>query len=671
MRSRPSTAIDPTSRFRTDIQGLRAIAVLAVVLYHAGVPFLSGGYVGVDVFFVISGFLITSHLLTGLRAEGRIRFASFYAKRARRILPASFVVLALSIVAALIWYPPLLLREVWQGAVATALYVPNMLFAAQGTNYLAETTPSLFQHYWSLGIEEQFYLIWPLVLASAFAFVKRPKALFGLIVGLVGVSFIACVLLTYQQQPWAFFVLPFRAWELGVGGIAAFALAYRPGLVRRRTAAVISWIGVAGIVASATLFTSSLAFPGYWAAIPVLATAAVILGGDARPVGGPYALLSTRPMMFFGLISYSLYLLHWPLLMVPQAAVGFQNPLPVWLTLVLGAVSVPTAWLMYRFVETPGREGAWLARSRPRRTMLAAIAASVAVALLATGVYAWSDTRPLDAGRVAETVSITTPPQFTGYVPSNMEPSLRAASDDQPQIYEDGCHLDFPDEEIEECVYGNPDDPRIVLFGDSHAAQWFPAVLGFAVANGYSVENRTKSSCPAVMVSVLRNKVPYRECTRWRDAVIEHIGNESPALVLLANYGKATLADTRESYRAVWGDAMAATLERIDAPTAVIADTPDLGYTPSICLSANLDDASRCGQPRRVAVGGAAREAELTTTEALGVPYLDLTDDLCSSEFCEPIIGDTLVYRDSHHLTATFSRELIGAMGERLRRAME
>ncbi len=206
-------------RFRLDVQGLRAIAVLAVVFYHAGVPFLAGGYVGVDVFFVISGFLITSHLLTAHRRDGWIRFASFYAKRARRILPASFVVLALSVAAAFIWYPPLLLREVWTSALATAFYVPNLLFAAQGTNYLAETTPSLFQHYWSLGIEEQFYLLWPLIIALGLSFsLRHPKALFALVLGLVLVSFIACVLLTFRSQPWAFFrsQLALGNWELAV-----------------------------------------------------------------------------------------------------------------------------------------------------------------------------------------------------------------------------------------------------------------------------------------------------------------------------------------------------------------------------------------------------------------------------------------------------------------------
>ncbi|MDR7190545.1 peptidoglycan/LPS O-acetylase OafA/YrhL [Microbacterium sp. BE35] len=207
------------SGFRADIQGLRAIAVGSVLLYHAGVPFLPGGYVGVDVFFVISGFLITSHLLGQLESHGTLRFGEFYARRARRILPASFVVLTLSVAAALIWYPPLLMKDLWAAAVATALYVPNYFFASANSDYLAESSnPSLFQHYWSLGVEEQFYLLWPALLALVWVLARSRRALLGVLIGVVAASFALCVWLTFTAQPWAFFSLPSRAWELCVGG---------------------------------------------------------------------------------------------------------------------------------------------------------------------------------------------------------------------------------------------------------------------------------------------------------------------------------------------------------------------------------------------------------------------------------------------------------------------
>ena len=241
------------SQFRTDIQGLRAIAVLAVVLYHAGIPFLSGGYVGVDVFFVISGYLITTHLLEGLERDGQIRFASFYAKRARRILPAAFIVLILTVVSALIWMPPLLMQELWRGAVATALYVPNVLFAIEGTNDLAEEAPSMFQQYWSLGIEEQFYLVWRLLLDLKWRWARSKRTLLMMLLALVTISFVACIALSFWMQPWTFFLLPTRAWELGVGGIVAFLVLRRPSLIPVRLASGAGWVGILLMVAPMTV----------------------------------------------------------------------------------------------------------------------------------------------------------------------------------------------------------------------------------------------------------------------------------------------------------------------------------------------------------------------------------------------------------------------------------
>jgi len=661
---------EATSRFRTDIQGLRAIAVGVVVLYHAGVPFLPGGYVGVDVFFVISGFLITAHLLSGLGRDGKVRFASFYARRARRILPASFAVLGLSVLAALIWYPPLLMREVWAGAVATAFYIPNYLFAAQGTNYLAETTPSLFQHYWSLGIEEQFYLIWPAFLAGGFILFKSRRALFGATVAVVVLSFAASVVLTFQSQPWAFFGLPTRAWELGIGGIVAFVLTYRPRPLVGGWAAALGWVGVVGIVACTVLFDSSTPFPGYWAALPALATAMVILGGDSSPQFGPRALLSTKPMMFVGLISYSLYLVHWPLLMVPQAVAGFENPLPLWTTLLLGAAAFPVAWVMYKYVEEPGRSGNWLAAARPRRTLLAAGAASTIVAVVATLAFAYSNTRPLHVNEAAPATVLSTPPAVTPYVPSNLQPTLRAASDDQPVLYDDGCHLSFAESAAKECVYGDPTAPRIILFGDSHAAQWFPALLTYAESNGYAVESHTKSSCPSVSADMLRNGVPYVECSTWRDGVVDRINEDDPALVVLANYGSGTFAIPTDDFPTAWGDALGKTIDAIEAPVVVLADTPDLRTTPSVCLSANLTAANQCGKSRVEALAAPTRSVEFETARQRDVPYIDLTDYICAADFCPPIVGNTLVYRDAHHLTATFSAEVAPALWAELDRVI-
>jgi peptidoglycan/LPS O-acetylase OafA/YrhL len=615
---------------------------------------------------VISGFLITTHLLQRLERTGHVGFADFYARRARRILPASLLVVALSVIAALIWMPPLLMREVLLGAIATTLYVPNILFGLQGTNYLAESTPSIFQHYWSLGIEEQFYLLWPLILLLVVRFLPgRRRLLFALTV-LTAASFAAGLWLTFQDQPWAFFGLPTRAWELAVGGIVAVVALNRESVLPPRVGAAVGWAGVVGVLVAAFTFSETTPFPGIAAALPVVATAAVILSGTGPSPYAPAAILSIRPLLFVGTISYSLYLVHWPLLVIPQATVGFERPLPLWATLSLSLTAVPVAWALYRWVETPARDAHWLTASRPRRTLFAAVAASVLVVALTTGSYATSASQPLHEARSVASSEPSDPPKLTSFVPANLEPSLRAASDDQPPIYDDGCHLGFDATIPKECVYGDPAAPRIALFGDSHASQWFPALWSYAQANGMSLEVYSKSSCPSVDADLLRNAVPYTACSKWREAVLQRMAETPPAMVVLANYEKVSYASPSGDDVADWRAALGRTLSRIYAPAVVMADTPDLGTTPSVCLSAHLDSALDCGRDRSSAVAQAYRDSERAAADEHGAAFVDLTNYLCTPEECGPIVGDTLAYRDAHHLTATFSAELAGPLTEKL-----
>ncbi|WP_308291839.1 acyltransferase family protein [Microbacterium jejuense] len=652
------------SGFRADIQGLRAIAVGAVLLYHAGVPFLPGGYVGVDVFFVISGFLITTHLLQQLQQHGRLRFGTFYARRARRILPAAFVVLALTVAAALVWYPPLLMKDVWAAAVATALYVPNYFFALADSDYLAESSnPSLFQHYWSLGVEEQFYLLWPALLALVWALVRSRRVLVVVLAVIVVCSFAWCVWLTAAAQPWAFFSLPSRAWELGVGGLVAALLQHRPRLGSARWAPIAGWAGIAGVAASIVLFSSDTTFPGVAAALPVLGTAAVIAAGETR--GGPTRVLSTRAMVLIGTISYSLYLVHWPALVLPGAVV--PGPLPLWATLLIAAACVPAAWLLYRFVEDPVRRAPVLTKRRARVTLVGALAGSLACLGIASGAYAVADTKALHAEKAAEGTVIRQLPSGTDFVPDNLAPDLRDARESLPAVYDDGCMRGIAATDARGCRYGDEAAPVIVLFGDSHAAQWFPALQRFAESAGYAVEVQTKSSCPAADIETLRRGAPYPQCPTWRDAVIDRINADPPALVLVATYGGAQLAPGVDDDAKTWDAALGRTLDALHAPTAVIADTPDLREDPAPCLSAHLSDAETCGRDRAVALSGPAREAEVTATSERGIPLLDLNGYLCDATQCPPILGNTLVYRDSHHLTAAISGDLSGVLGDALR----
>jgi peptidoglycan/LPS O-acetylase OafA/YrhL len=654
-----------------------------VLIYHAGVPLLTGGYVGVDVFFVISGFLISSHLLRSLRNDGRIRFADFYARRARRILPASLVVLILTVIASLVWLPPLQLRAMFQGAVATALYVPNYYFAVIGTDYLGETTPSLFQHYWSLGIEEQFYLVWPAVLAIGFVVFRRSqRILFVFVLLLTVASFVSCVVVTSVDQPWAFFSLPTRAWELGVGGLVAFLLQFQSEGSRQSNSAPgrvlgavmnwpgLSWVGLAGLAFAGFWFSDSTSFPGCNAAIPVVATALVIVGGaNARRL--PQRMLSVRPMVFIGTISYSLYLVHWPVLLIVQAAVGSRATLPLWATVLLAVLCVPLAWFLYRFVETPLRNPRFLQAARPRRSLLLAGAASVAlVAVCATGIVAVGRI-PLYEEKTAQPYSGEVDPEGTDFVPENLRPSLREASDSNPLVSDNGCHREFSETDGSGCRFGPDSAPTVALFGDSHATHWFPALQVLADQGRIQLESVTKSSCNSVTVVSVLNNEPYPECEFWRQNVIDRFIAEPPDVVILANFARASDVDHgSQDFDSYWRDGLIDVVESLPEPTEVIivGETPVLGITPSICLSAHLDDADYCGLPPTDAIDDAALAAERDAAAATGAELLDLNPYLCNAELCPAIIDDVLVYRDGHHLTVEFTSELSGVFADAIER---
>ncbi|WP_022885758.1 acyltransferase family protein [Glaciibacter superstes] len=670
-KTQAATRARPLTRklsFRSDLQGLRAIAVGLVLLYHSGVSVLSGGYVGVDAFFVISGFLITTHLLESLARDSRINFGEFYAKRARRILPASLFVAAATIVAALIWVPPLQMRAVVRDAIATAFYVPNMLFASNGTDYLAETTPSVFQHYWSLGVEEQFYIFWPLLIWLGYLLVRRSeRRLQWVVATMVVASFVLCLILTQVLQPWAFFSLPTRAWELGVGGLVAFLLRAAPAWLKAPWTPALAWAGVAGLLGSAVLFSSGTLFPGFNALFPVLATAVIIIGGHQRPNAALTRILSVRPMQSLGAISYSLYLVHWPLLIIPQAAAGESRPLPLWLTLALGAVSIPVAYLLHRFVEKPFLRMPVLTRARPRRSLVAALIGSAVVIALAAGALVISNRLPLNSGQSVPPVALATMPPGTGHVPSNVEPSLRAASGSVSVLYDNGCHRDSASVDASGCQFGeNPNAPLVFLFGDSHAEQWFAALQPLADAGQIRLDTNTKSSCPSVSLTREIHGVNYAACSQWRQAVIDRIAISEPSTVILANYGKPDV--DAAAFQREWGTGLIDTIEAMPSGTraVILADTPDMGESIPVCLSSRLDQADLCSADPSTVLHPASRDAERAASTATGATHVDLTRYLCNDASCPAVIGNLLVYRDSHHLTVEFSRALSAAIAQAL-----
>lgn len=643
--------------FRVDVQGLRAVAVSLVLLAHANVPGAAGGIVGVDVFFVISGFLITGQLARALDQHGRIPFAAFYARRAQRILPAALVVILLTAAGALIWVTPVRLGEVLRHGVAAALSVPNVLFALEGTDYLAETVPSPFRQYWSLGVEEQFYLVWPVAMLGLFVLARRRRS--GVVVGLsaiVVVSFAACVIETTRSEPFAFFLLPFRAWELGVGGLLAMTPLLRIPPAAR---VALGWAGLLLIGLSA-LTAGDADYPGAAAALPVLGAAGVVAGRDVR--GGAVAVLGLRPLQFLGAISYPLYLVHWPILMLPREAMQWQAPLPHRLDLALAVAAVPVAWLLHRLVERPGRR----IRLPPRRALIGA-AAVTGIAVAALGGTAAAASRPVLASpRAVIDQGLLVHPAGTAFVPDDMNPTLRDGFGERGELNRLGCQQSQTGTAVLRCDFGDTTSPvRVALFGDSHAARLFPAFRGAAELGGFHLVTFIRSSCRSIDGDARWARPRTATCGAWRVAALAAIAADPPDVIVLANH---TSSERGQAPSTPWSAMVHQSLVRLPPTSRVllVADTPELTTSPLYCLAAHLDSARFCGVRTGRAFDPASAGALRAAVDHDRVGLIDLNPYLCNARRCPAVIGTTLVYTDSHHLTDEFAARLATPLAREL-----
>jgi peptidoglycan/LPS O-acetylase OafA/YrhL len=656
--------------FRADIQGLRAVAVGAVLAYHAGLPFVPGGFAGVDVFFVISGFLITGHLLRERELKGSISLVGFYARRVRRILPAALVVAVLTLVVATVALPATRLAEIARDGLASVLFVPNVWFGVKADDYLSGDASSPFLHYWSLGVEEQFYLIWPALILALLAVRRRSVLVVGLWI-VFAASFAVCLVSMTWSPTWTFYSLHTRAWEFAAGALVAVFLARsesgdalpgdppRPGWA----GAVVGWVGLAAIVGSAFALGEGSAFPGPWAIVPVLGTALVIAAPRFGDRYGPRLLLTLAPLRFLGLISFSLYLIHWPALELVRESAGLDR-LPVRVAVLISLAAIALAALSYRFVERP-----FTTRAPRRRlvTLGAGAAATVLAVGVSLGVGAVAALLPTDDGRVAPTADGATP-----FVPSDLVPALSEAESDRAVLYDNHCHVEFRVAEWKDCRYGDVgSDVTVALFGDSHAASWFPALERVAEDQGFELRVFTKSACPA---STLPSTLEGHDdvwCTDWRAAVIAELAASPVDLVILSDHFATTTVDrddgayARHRFFGEWEDGAGATVSELirSAPVLVLADVARFDDDPVDCLAEHLDDALSCGRNADDVVPIVTNAEVKSTVESLGAAYADYTPVVCPDGFCAAIRGRTLVFRDTDHLSTTFSRSLAPQLG--------
>ncbi len=711
----------PARKNRADIQALRAIAVLLVVVNHIWAVRLPGGYVGVDVFFVISGFLITAHLLGEVARSGRVSLSAFYARRARRLLPAALVVALVSIAASLVWLPADRWERIGRETFGASAYFLNWLLAASSVDYSAQTEAATpVQHYWSLSVEEQFYLLWPLTLIAIVWAIGRRRCRLDPAIGMsatvlgsrrglaaalfaIGIaSFAFSVVTTEAARSAAYFNTFGRVWEFALGGLLAVLA---PALTRRFAKAkdelgtvrgISQLLGYAAIGWAALTFDTQTAFPGPWALLPAAGTALVIAAGPNTPRWSPARLLAWRPIQYTGDISYSLYLCHWPVIVITPFV--FSRELHVVDRLAIVALSFGLAALTKHFVEDPGR-GGLLASARPRASLVAAACSIAVVAALVPGLGVLARA---DAARQAETLQafISSPcfgagaldpgldcdgdPFGPAVVPPSADYSNAPGGGDaqracgpapaERQILVDG------EPSLIECDFSRTGEAslHVWLVGDSHSEHWRGAVYDIARGNGWHVSTTMRGGCPSLPVPLttilgapVTPEMP-QGCLDWGAQMSEQLLLSSPDLVLVSNFSASKEVNDGTG-RSQIDQLASAAVERFGswaaagASVVVIRDVPTAGTElgpECVLLSA---DVPRGCLAQITQVLPPDPQAEAVRSLAMpGVHTVDLSDRFCAEGVCSGVIGGLPVYFDANHMARSYAQTAAPALGARL-----
>lgn len=647
--------------YRPDIEGLRAIAILLVVAAHAGVPGLQGGFIGVDIFFVLSGYLITGLLVGEWARAGRIDFARFYARRFRRLLPALLLMLMVTALVCYLILPASGQRDQAVAGAAAALWLSNMHFAFSSIEYFGPSAETnLYLHTWSLGVEEQFYLVWPALIGLLL--VSRSKRTDSstsrltrgmIVVGLA--SLVACIWLTTQAAHLAFYLMPTRAWQFAAGALV-FLLArdtITPDHPAQRTLlarAARNWIGLSGlalIACALCVVDATTPYPGAWAILPTLGTVLLIAAGRNGGNNLVTALLSKRPMQAIGHVSYSWYLWHWPILVLGQIVLPAHG---LGQRLALVGFSLLLAMASYRWVEAPVRRNERIVRQPPLM-----ITGSLAVmALAVAGCTQWMSTTD-------SRLSSTTP---DGKNPRRIE---------TPIIYSMGCDEWYSSADLKPCEFGNPQATHTaVAIGDSIGLQWFPALERIFKKPDWRLVALTKSSCPMVDRPFYYARIgrEYTECALWRKRALDYIVELNPDVVVMGSSHTVAYTETE------WLQGTRSVLARL-APhakkIAILRSTPVLPFSGPTCLGSKtiarslMASEDICSSPsddqQSAKVAGWLVEAALPWPS---VRMIDMNDLVCPDGICHAELNGMLAFRDTQHLNALFAATLAEPLAQRL-----
>ena len=657
------------AEFRPEIQGVRALGALLVASFHIWFGRVSGG---VDVFFIVSGYLILGSLLRQADKTGRIDLIGFAYRLSKRLLPAALFVILAVLLGAWLWLPQTRWEFVIKEAVASTLYVENWKLIRQSVDYLSrDELPSPFQHYWAISIQGQFYVIFGIGIAIYLYLSRKvigrawnPLILIGAI---FAGSLAYSIWLTIVDQPTAYFSTFTRLWEFALGGMLAAILPRLSLSFGMRL--FLGWIGFIAILSCGAVLQVATLFPGYAALWPTLGACCVIAAGQTGSKLGADAILGSRPLAYIGDISYSLYLWHWPLLIFYRAIFN-EVEAGLWAGLAILAISIVLSALTQRYIEQPfiklerttANPWPWLAQ---------AAAAGIMTLLVAGGWYLY--VAKVKHDQIAAPLDLTAHPGALAFGQAaradgaDIRPGPLWVRDDKAVAYDDGCHQSLESSKLVTCVYGDKDAPTsIAIVGGSHSLMWLPAFQEIAQRRDLKIITMTKSSC-LFSSAYVGGIVAFKEqCAKWNQQALTKLLELKPSAVFtIATRGSGAEETIPEAYVEPWRALAGAGIQVI-----AIRDTPWMMFDVAECIEIAGADADACARPRKSML------ADRDPIETAGdlppnVRYIDLSRYFCNDDTCPPVAGNVLIYSDQHHITATYARTLSPALEEAVFAALQ
>ena len=629
---------------------------------------ISGGYIGVDIFLVISGFLISRLLVDEFEKTGAISLRQFYARRIRRLLPISSFVLLVTALLGLIILQPTRINNLGDDIWAAGLFSANIVFASRGADYLnSELPPSPIQHFWSLAVEEQFYLIWPTVIFILLVLAKKYWRHIALVATLAAIA--VSLWVSWKQTPlhpsWSYYGLHTRAWQLCCGALLAMTTRKAP-IPPRLQATAVAWTSLLAIAYATYYYDNSTVFPGTAALAPTLA--AVALLWTQGNWFGSRIILDNSVAQWIGSRSYSIYLWHWPAIVL---AITLRNDDKVTL---VGAVllALILSEIGYRIIENPIRSSMRIRQHAKRAfaiglacialTIGAGLAISQATFTIGSGIAEradFSDTSYLDAAILNQVL------------PTNIQPSLLTAVEERSLIYRNGCHIDL--QRLSEtatipknCVFGDVESGiTVALFGNSHAAHWFEPLERISRNESWRLNLLTISGC-----NFLGGSKPYPNCDEWRENAVATMRSEQIKVVIISQSFAARAADKNLSAAQWWTEELPLTitaLRAVGAEPIILLDIPRPPEDVPTCLSSHPNNIQLCvPTPSSLSKWATISQAIENVAAETGVAVIDPTDWFCLNDICPPIVGDLLVYRDGHHMADLFASQLEQLLGKTL-----